>query len=118
EDSTALVLEFESGTIGTHAHSWAVNQYIAEIAFFSPKLVLKLDYVRNRLHGTLDGKPIDEQYDDDPYFTEAECFTEAVRAQRMDHIRSTYFDAMKTLAVALAGNRSLESGRPEQVKSS
>jgi predicted dehydrogenase/sugar phosphate isomerase/epimerase len=118
EDSTALVLEFESGTIGTHAHSWAVNQYIAEIEFFSPKLVLKLDYVRNRLCGTLDGKPIDEQYDDDPYLTEAECFIEAVRAQRMDHIRSTYFDAVKTLAVALAGNRSLESGRLEQVESS
>lgn len=118
EDSTALVLKFESGTIGTHAHSWAVNQYIAEIEFFSPKLVLKLDYVRNRLHATLDGKPIDEQYNDDPYLAEVECFIEAVRTQRRDLIRSTYFDAVKTLAVALAGNHSLASGQPAQVEPS
>ncbi len=115
EDSVALAFRFESGAVGTHTHSWAVSQYIAEIQFLSPRLALKLDYVANRLEGMVEGAEIDERFRDDPYLTEAKQFIEAVRTNNGASIQSSYFEAVKTLAVALAANRSLDSGLPETV---
>jgi L-ribulose-5-phosphate 3-epimerase len=116
EDSSVLAIEFASGAVGSHSHSWVVRQAVSEIELFSPTLHLKLDFVANRLSGNLDGKPFEEQSHDDPYLTEAECFIEAVRFRKRDGIKSSYSDAMKTLAVSLAANRSLESARPEQAQ--
>jgi L-ribulose-5-phosphate 3-epimerase len=116
EDSTALALQFASGIVGTHTHSWAVEKYTAEIHFLAPRMVLKLDYVTNRLEAVVDGNPIEEQFSDDPYLTEVQRFIEAVRTKRKELIQSTYVDAVKTLAVALAANRSLETGLPEKVE--
>ena len=50
------------------------------------------------------------------HFREMQVFLEAVRTGDASHIRSSWSDAMRSLAVALAMNRSIETGRPEPVE--
>jgi hypothetical protein len=45
-----------------------------------------------------------------------EQFLEAVRAQDQRRVRSSYADALKTLAVTDAANRSLHTGHVERVE--
>ena len=50
------------------------------------------------------------------YFRQIECFLAAVEAQDQSLVRSSYADAVNSLAVTLAANRSLETGKVELVE--
>ena len=51
----------------------------------------------------------------DPYFEEDRIFIEAVQSKNPSGIKSTYADAVRTLRVTLAANRSIAQGRPIQL---
>ncbi|OGG52202.1 MAG: hypothetical protein A3F84_03835 [Candidatus Handelsmanbacteria bacterium RIFCSPLOWO2_12_FULL_64_10] len=51
----------------------------------------------------------------DPYLKEDQTFVEAVASKNGSKIRSSYADALKTLKVTLAANRSIADGRPVEV---
>ncbi|MCL4215737.1 MAG: hypothetical protein KJ052_01830 [Candidatus Hydrogenedentes bacterium] len=48
----------------------------------------------------------------DMYRDESEAFIEAVRTGKKNRIRCSYADALKTLAVTLAVNESIQTGLP------
>ncbi len=70
---------------------------------------------QRRISGTVDGDPIDETFDIDPYARELDAFIEAVETGSADGLRSTYDDAIRSLAVTEAVMRSMESGEVVEV---
>ncbi|MDP7349172.1 MAG: hypothetical protein QF735_13090, partial [Phycisphaeraceae bacterium] len=70
---------------------------------------------RNRLWGTIGEEEVSFEATDDYYVTEVEGFLDAVAANDQSMIRSSYADATRTLAAALAINRSIDSGQPATV---
>ena len=70
-----------------------------------------------RLTGTLDGMSLAYAPADDAMGmdTEDRVFLDAVRSRDASSIHSTYEDAVRTLALALAIDRSNETGSPERV---
>ena len=143
EDSTTSSLRFASGAIGVHVHSWA-NPGSSSFTVSGADFALELDpwgsgqpKLRGIFPGT-DGKPCPIQEDftiaspapkaadgastvtppEPPvptHFREMQVFLEAVRSGDTRHIRSSWDDAMRSLAVAIAMNRSIESRISEAV---
>ena len=52
---------------------------------------------------------------DDIFVVEDRAFVEAVRTKDASLLRSPYADAVKTLAVCLAANESMDTGKPVKV---
>ncbi len=52
----------------------------------------------------------------DPYLKEDQTFVEAVASRNGSKIRSSYADALKTLKVTLAANRSVAEGKPVEIQ--
>ena len=53
--------------------------------------------------------------DDDPHRTEMERFLDAVEQKEQSILRSSYKDAVKTLAVVFAANKSFQTKKIEKV---
>ncbi len=138
EDSTTSSLRFASGATGVHVHSW-VNPGRSSVIIGGADFTLDINaWSPPELRGTFpgpDGKPAPieedftvalpagEDHAEPPrqppvptHFREMQVFLEAVRTGDASHIRSSWSDAMRSLAVALAMNRSIETGRPEPVE--
>ncbi len=64
----------------------------------------------SRLHGHVDGKPVDEQADAEPFEIELRAFLDAVRDGDAAKIRCTYADACQTLAACVAAAQAIERG--------
>jgi predicted dehydrogenase len=113
-DTLNLALEFTSGLGGTHNHSWAVAKGTAVVEILCRDARLALDLFDNTLTGEVRGMKIDFRPGDDCYVTELKRFMQAVRTGDSAPIRSTYADAVKTLAVCVAANNSAQSGKAEK----
>lgn len=116
-DTLNLALAFQSGLGGTHIHSWASEPARIRIEILCRTGNVTLDLRENLLTGKLRGLQFEFKPADDCYVTELERFFQAVRTQDPAPIRSTYRDAVKTLAACCAANRSAISGRPEACES-
>lgn len=117
EDSTIVSLRFASGAIGSVTSTICASVpdgFALELTGRDLYLRMALD---TRLSGKVAGQPIDYTGDETGYFRQVELFLAAVRAQDQSLVRSPYADAARSLAVTLAADRSLQSGRPEQVES-
>ena len=116
EDTVSTSLQFRSGTIGAYLHSWSHRGWVWEIDCIGEDFRLVWDLSdRNRLWGTIGEEEVSFEATDDYYVTEVEGFLDAVAANDQSMIRSSYADATKTLAAALAINRSIDSGQPATV---
>jgi len=64
------------------------------------------------------GNKIEEIYEDTPRIIPEEdrAFIDAVKTKNSSGIKSTYEDAVKTLAFTLAANKSIETGKVEKVE--
>jgi len=112
-DFNAATLRFANGAVGTLTASWAyaqgwANTNIVDILFEDRMLTWsygKLTFYRDgRVEETsADGPGIDD------------VFLEAVRTGEAGKIRSDYSDAVRSLAVSLALNRSALENRPVSV---
>jgi predicted dehydrogenase len=111
-----LAYHFANGALGTHIDSCAMTEFNWEVELFGPDWRLLVDYARKRLSGHMNGEPLTEQYPDvDLHLLEMQAFLEAVRRGSPEGIRSDFADATETLAVVLAGDRSLRTGAWESV---
>lgn len=116
-DTLNLALEFEGGVGGTHNHSWATRPFVCEYQLLLKEGWLRVDLTdTNCLVGELRGMKVEFAPKDDCYITEMQRFLQAVRAKDFSPIRSTYADAVKTLAICETANRSAETGLLEGVK--
>ena len=115
EDSHSLNLEFSSGIVGSHLHSWSHRGWVAKVEIYGENLSLIVDYAGNSIYGKSGNAEINEKMQDNPYMTELERFLDAVEQKEQILIRSSYNNAMKTLAVVIAANKSFRTGKIEKV---
>ena len=116
EDTLVLAYRFANGALGTHIDSCAMTEFNWEVELFGSNWRLLVDYARNRLRGHINGETIDKEFaGEDLHMLEMQTFLEAVRHPGTNGILSDFVDATKTLAVVLAGDRSLETGAWEAV---
>jgi len=116
-ETVALVYRFASGAVGTHYHSWAHKIWTCQVEVRGEDSRVQIELAKGtRLFGSVKGESKEFGTEKDYYMTEIERFLQAVREKNPALIRSPYPDAARSLAVALAANRSLETGKPEKVK--
>ena len=115
EECTVCNMQFESGAVGNITSTCVARAHDS----FATELVgddiyLKLTHDLG-LRGQIGGETIDYTGTEDGYFRQVEQFINAVEANDQGLVLSSYADAVKTLAVTLAANRSLETGQVESV---
>ena len=115
EECTVCNMQFESGAVGSitstcvaRAHENFATELIGD------DLYLKLTHDLG-LRGQIGGEGVDYTGTEAGYFRQVEQFINAVDANDQGLVLSSYADAVKTLAVTLAANRSLETGQVESV---
>lgn len=110
-DVNALALRFENGAVGTFTATWALHggdwsqANICEITFDDSRL----HWTAGRLTVHEAGAPGEEQRPDASIDA---AFVDAVRLNDPSLIRSSYDDAVRTLAVTLAADESARTGQP------
>lgn len=111
-DAYSVALQFESGAIGSFSSTWAWDpekwNHANQITIFSG------DYMLEWSGGGARVEPVDPSFDppSDSGPSLDEIFVTAVRSGEYSAIRSTYSEAVKTLALTLAANLSAERGKP------
>ena len=116
EDSTVCNLRFRSGAVGNVVSTCvarAAKGFAAELTGRDLYLRLVMDL---HLTGQIDGEAVEYTGEESGYFRQVEEFLRAARTRDQSLVRSPYADAVKTLAVTLAANRSLRSGAVEKVE--
>ena len=121
EDTLVLTYQFNNGALGTHIDSCAMAEFNWEIELFGPDWRLLVDYARNQLSGHINGRTIRKKFPvEDLHMLEMQAFLKAVRyagnGNNNNGVLSNFCDATKTLAVVLAGDRSLKTGGWEPVE--
>ena len=102
-DSTAAVLRFDGGAIGSFANTRRLSSAIIEIEFISEGFLTTLDQATGARPGRLarpvrrrDDHPLDPAPGRDPYERQASAFLDAVEAGDPSRVLSSYADALKT----------------------
>ncbi|RKU33929.1 hypothetical protein C6499_00450 [Candidatus Poribacteria bacterium] len=115
EECTVCNLKFQSGAVGSitstcvaRAHENFATELVGD------DLYLKLTH-DSGLRGQISGEGVDYTGTEAGYFRQVEQFIKAVDANDQGLVLSSYADAVKSLAVTLAANRSLETGQVEEV---
>jgi len=109
EDASAATLIFENGLMGTiySACFLSCGGEVGMTIYFKDMVV--------KCNGNLEIiKPKETRkisFSDDPGLLEDQIFIEAVKTKDTSRIRSTYSDALKTLALTLAVNESIKTGK-------
>lgn len=112
-DVNALCLKFENGAIGSLTASWAFS------GGWSNANVLDILFEKSLLHWTTGGITIEPEPETVPEVKQGQSidrvFVDAVKSGDGSKIRSPYSDAVKSLAISLAANKSGKSGKMESV---
>ncbi|MCY3739750.1 MAG: Gfo/Idh/MocA family oxidoreductase [Candidatus Poribacteria bacterium] len=115
EECTVCNMQFESGAVGSitstcvaRAHENFATELVGD------DLYLKLTH-DSGLRGQISGEGVDYTGTEAGYFRQVEQFISAVDANDQGLVLASYADAVKSLAVTLAANRSLETGQVEEV---
>lgn len=115
EECTVCNLHFANGAVGNVTSTCVASApegFAAELVGDNLYLKFTLDL---KLRGSVEGKQIDYDGVEAGYFRQVEQFMQAIETNDQNLIRSSYADAVKTLAATLAANRSLETGQVENV---
>ena len=115
EECTVCNLQFESGAVGNITSTCvarAHDNFATELV--GDDIYLKLTHDLG-LRGQIDGEGVDYTGTEAGYFRQVAQFINAVEANDQRLVLSSYADAVKTLAVTLAANRSLGTGEVESV---
>lgn len=115
-ETVAMAYRFASGAVGCHYHSWAQKGWTCELELRTADSRATLNFAAGKASGTIKGEAKEAGATKDYYVTEVERFLQAVREKNPALVRSTYADAVKSLAVVAAAGCSLETGKPERVK--
>lgn len=115
EDCTVCNLLFEGGAIGhitSNCCADGIDCFYAELMGCEVCVRLSMDH---NLQARIGTELVDYRGDESGYFRQIEGFLQAVEGNSQHLVRSSYQDAMRTLAATLAANRSLVTGAPEKV---
>ena len=115
EECTVCNMQFESGGVGNITSTCvarAHDNFATELV--GDDIYLKLTHDLG-LRGQISGEAIDYTGTEAGYFRQVEQFIKAVEANDQGLVISPYADAVKSLAVTLAANRSMETGQVERV---
>ena len=142
EDTAVSTIRFESGAAGHHVHSWAAPWGATTFAVNGPDFHLALEVSGSPgVFGTIgdpngEGTVVSDEFPQRPsmgrddsrstgspsdippdfmHYQEMATFLHAVRTGDTSGILSSYADGMRSLAVVLAMNQSVESGKVENV---
>jgi predicted dehydrogenase len=115
EDVTTVNLNFANGGVGNVSSTSAIRGGRYSLEVIGRNLHLNLNYVSGTLTGTVDGESVDVTMEKSGYFEQVASFLQAVRENNQSLVKSSYADAARTLALTLAANASLRSGRVEAV---
>ena len=116
EDCTTCNLRFARGATGNISSTYSArvpDGFALELV--GADLYLRLSYDLT-LTGHVGSEEIAYTGEEAGYFRQVEQFLEAVRTHDQQQIRSSYADALRTLAVTDAANRSLRTGQVEAVE--
>jgi myo-inositol 2-dehydrogenase/D-chiro-inositol 1-dehydrogenase len=112
-DVGAANLKFTSGAIGTIHNTCLLKMgYTTGLTVLTPDLIVELSSGCKLIEPN---KRTETSSRNDPYKTEDEVFLNAIRTGDPSRIRSSYADAVKSLAVSLAVNESYQTGKPVPV---
>ncbi|MCX6897524.1 MAG: Gfo/Idh/MocA family oxidoreductase [Verrucomicrobia bacterium] len=115
-ETVTIAYRLANGAVGCHYHSWTQKGWTCQLELRTADSRATLDLAAGKASGNIKGETKEAVSQKDYYVTEVERFLQAVREKNPALVRSTYADAAKSLAVVLAANRSLETGKPERVK--
>lgn len=116
EECTTCNMMFKSGAVGNLTSTCvarATGGFATEL--IGNDVYLKLTHDA-KLQGNIDGNAIDYDGSETGYCRQVVEFIKAVESGDQENIRTDYADAIKTLAVTIAANRSMKSGKIEKVE--
>ncbi|TKJ45767.1 hypothetical protein CEE34_09735 [Candidatus Aerophobetes bacterium Ae_b3a] len=114
EDASCVTLVFESGLVGTicSACFLSCGEKVGMNIYFKDRVIqydggIKIieSNQQSKISSSVDAGLIEDQ-----------VFIEAVKTKDASRIRSTYSDALKTLALTLAADESMRTGRVVEIK--
>lgn len=112
-DVNIVSMKFENGAVGTITSSWAYS------GGWSDANILDILFENSLLHWTSGGIEITPKPEAPPEIKSGQSidrvFVDAVKSGDGSKIRSPYADAVKSLAISLAANKSGKSGKLESV---
>ena len=116
EECTTCNMKFFSGAAGN-----VTSTCVARASGgFATELVANYLYLKLEhdlcLQGNIEGETIEDKGEESGYYRQIEQFIKAVKKNDQSMVRTDYADAVKTLAVTIAANSSLETGQIERVK--
>lgn len=110
DDTISVNLRFAGGALGTHLHNWSHRGWVWEVACIGDDFTLTWDMTTSSVRGRMGEETVHFHAEDDPYQAEIEGFLLAVERGDQSLIRSSYEDAARTLAAALAAAESAAGG--------
>lgn len=107
EDSTVVQMRFAGGAVGSlvSTHTGGLGRY--QLTLLGRDVAIDIDCVANRVSSRVDGDAAECQGTENGYFRQIETFVAAYRAGDQSLIVTDYADAVRSLALSLAVNRSL-----------
>ena len=116
EDASAVTIYFENGTFGTiFSGCFLKTQGKAGLDFYFKDKVV--EYTERKSVKINYGDKTEEIPEKSNLFVkENEAFIQAVSEKKQELVCSDYADALKTLALTLAANKSIETGKVEKVE--
>lgn len=117
EDTVVLATEGASGVLGVHQFSAAHAEWHFDVELMGQQLCLHLDLANHRLEGTAGGEDVSETRGEvDPHREAMAAFVDGLtNPSRESRPLPDYAEAVRSLALAEAGERALTSGRWEEV---
>lgn len=112
EDVTTANLRFDDGVVGNITSTSLVRTGRYTLELIGADLHLIIEYAANRLTGHVGGDRVDFAGSESGYGIQVERFIRAIRESRPELIRSDYADGVRSLALTLAANESLQTGEP------
>ncbi len=111
-DVGTMTVKFASGAVGTISNTCLLKGfgYIVGLRVVTPEIVVEVD--GGQFRALQAGREEIIKGGNNPYAEEDRIFIQAVQTGDSSEIRSPYRDAVRTLAVSLAANRSAETGAP------
>lgn len=117
EESVSMNLRSGKGALVSYLHTWTHKKWAMSMEIFAPCARLELDFSANKLTGTVDGMDISyaPPVNGNIYYEELDEFIRFVSGDGGE-ILSGYSDSVKTMSLADAVMRSVDSGNAVTIK--
>lgn len=127
-DSAVLALRYASDAAGSLATSWAFGGALWDVQALTRDAQLYLNLNPEQLHGHIRGAPVDQGsaapegihphgFNGGPsWYLAAQAFVDAIRTGDPGLVRSPYRDGVRTLALTLAADEAIRTGRTVAVE--